>query len=208
MRGSSYNHSVFINCPFDGRYLPLFRATIFTVVKCGYDPRSALEEDDACEIRLHKIFRMIEESRFGIHDLSRTESDGKARLPRFNMPLELGIFLAAKRFGVREQDRKVCLIFERKPHSYEAFISDIKGQDVMAHQNDPQRVVVMIRNWLAANSGRRSLPGGHAVWHDYKKFKNWLPSECRRVNQKEQDLVYNDYVQHVYAWMERQNGTC
>ena len=49
---------------------------------------------------------MIADCRYGIHDISRTELDRDSGLPRFNMPLELGIFLGAKRFGAEEQKRK------------------------------------------------------------------------------------------------------
>jgi hypothetical protein len=62
----------------------------------GCKPRSALEESDSSTIRLEKIFRLIKFCRFSIHDLSRTELSEHNGLPRFNMPLELGIFLGIK----------------------------------------------------------------------------------------------------------------
>jgi hypothetical protein len=204
MAKQSYNYSVFINCPIDDAYKPLFRAVVFAVLRCGYAVRCALEEDDASEIRLSKIFRMIAESRFGIHDLSRTALDRRSRLPRFNMPFELGIFLAAKYFGRNEHDRKVCLVFERRRHSYETFISDIKGQDIVAHSNVPRTAVTTVRDWLASNSPRRRLEGGHMVWRDYNAFARWLPGQCRRVNLREQDLTFGDYANLVYEWIESQ----
>ena len=53
----------------------MFRAIVFAVVDCGYSPRSALEFDDSGDIRLHKIERLIENSKFGIHDISNMELD-------------------------------------------------------------------------------------------------------------------------------------
>jgi hypothetical protein len=38
---------VFINCPFDRDYLPLFHALVFTVARCGFTPRCALEVVDS-----------------------------------------------------------------------------------------------------------------------------------------------------------------
>jgi hypothetical protein len=58
---------------------------------CGFRPRCALELDDSAEVRIDKILRKIAECRFGVHDLSRTELDAASALPRFNMPLELGL---------------------------------------------------------------------------------------------------------------------
>ncbi len=39
-RKTAYRDSVFINCPFDDEYDPIFRAIIFTVAVCGLVPRS------------------------------------------------------------------------------------------------------------------------------------------------------------------------
>jgi hypothetical protein len=171
-------------------------------MRCGFYARCALEVDDSSEIRLTKIFRVVGECRFGIHDLSRTQLDKATRLPRFNMPLELGIFLAAKYYGKGEQDKKSCLIFERRAHSYEKFISDIKGQDIVAHENKLKTIVGRIRDWLAANTGRRALPGGHAIWRDYMAFGRWLPNACRQNRLRENDLTFDDFVNLVYKWME------
>lgn len=49
--------NVFINCPFDDEYQPLFRALVFAVQDCGFVARSALERDDGSEghdIRAHR----------------------------------------------------------------------------------------------------------------------------------------------------------
>jgi hypothetical protein len=124
----SYERNVFINCPFDHEYHRLFRALVFAIQDCGFTPRCALEVEDASEVRILKIVRIIEESRYGVHDVSRTELDEASRLPRFNMPLELGLFLGAKHFGDSEQRTKACIIFDRERYRYQAFCSDIAGR--------------------------------------------------------------------------------
>ncbi len=201
-RRKSYHRSVFINCPIDNEYRPLFRAAVFIVIRCDFFVRCAVEESDSSETRLDKIFRMIKECRYGIHDLSRTQLDRKTHLPRFNMPFELGIFLAAKYFGSGDQDKKNCLIFEKELHSYEKYISDIKGHDIESHQQNPKIMIGKIRDWLVTNSRRHSLPGGTALWKEYQKFGRWLPGKCRANKLKNDELIYNDYAQLVYEWIE------
>ena len=93
---TDYDKSVFINCPFDDAYLPLFRALVFAVFECGLNPRCAQEVYDAEEVRIEKIIALIRDCRWGIHDISRTDLNLR-NLPRFNMPLEPGLFLDAKR---------------------------------------------------------------------------------------------------------------
>jgi predicted nucleotide-binding protein len=138
---TAYDLNVFINCPFDREYIPLFDAILFTVYKCGFRPRCSLEFDDGGQVRIEKINKIIEECRFGIHDISRTELDGGNNLPRFNMPFELGLFLGAKRFGSKLQRSKVLMILDKERHRYHQYISDISGQDVKSHDNDPEKLI-------------------------------------------------------------------
>jgi len=154
MQSIHYNDNVFINCPFDSVYKPLFDAMVFAVYDCGFIARCALEEEDASEVRIDKIYNIIADCRYGIHDISRTELDESSGLPRFNMPLELGVFLGAKKFGIEEQKRKKCLILDTQRYRYQQFISDIAGQDIQAHNNSAREVITHVRNWLRAASRR------------------------------------------------------
>src|SRR5215204_7729452 len=81
-------------------------------------------------VRCSKIQAIIEECRYGIHDISRTEADGDPPLPRFNMPLELGLFLGARQYGNRDQKAKRCVIYDRELYRFQKYISDIAGQDI------------------------------------------------------------------------------
>jgi len=65
--------AVFVNCPFDEEFKPIFRAMIFAVISSGYNPRRTLDSTDGAEIRVSKIATMIGECDYGIHDLSRVE---------------------------------------------------------------------------------------------------------------------------------------
>ncbi len=93
-----YENSVFLNCPFDLEYQEIFYSIIFAIQDCGFLARCALEINDSGMVRIEKIFRIIEGCKYGIHDISRTEISETYQLPRFNMPLELGLFLGAKRW--------------------------------------------------------------------------------------------------------------
>ena len=104
---ASYEESIFINCPFDLEYRPIFQALVFAVHECGYFARCALEVEDSGQVRIQKIEQIIAECRFGVHDISRTKADPENQLPRFNMPLELGLFLGAKRYGDARQQIKL-----------------------------------------------------------------------------------------------------
>ena len=204
MQKSDYNDSVFINCPFDREYKPLFDAVVFAVFDCGFRARCSLEEEDASQIRIEKIYNIISDCKYSIHDISRTEPDANTALPRFNMPLELGIFLGAKKFGIDKQRKKRCLILDREQYRYQQFISDISGQDIKAHNNDPERVIAIVRDWLRNASGRTTIPGGHVIWSRYQAFITVLPEMCNELKLNRHGLIFNDYTLVVTEWLKVQ----
>ena len=201
MESPQYQTSVFINCPFDGEYLPIFRAIVFTVSVCGFVPRCSLEHDDASQVRIEKIYRLIGSSAFGIHDISRTELDGENQLPRFNMPLELGFFLGAKQFGTGRHRSKRCLILDRDRYRFQKFISDIAGQDIKAHGNSPEAVIRTVRDWLRGAVGQGKMPGGSHLWERYQEFTEDLPSLCDEAQLVPAHLTFPDLYQLVLDWI-------
>lgn len=175
-----FDRNVFINCPFDAAYAPIFEAIVFAVSDAGFSARSARERLDSSQIRLHKIVDLIGRSRYSIHDLSRTELDDATTLPRFNMPLELGIDLGCKAFS-RPHARKTLLVFDAEQYRYQKFLSDIGGQDIQRHANNPKTAVARVRDWLSAESGVNTIPGGAAIYDRYLRFREDLPGLCTTV---------------------------
>lgn len=144
----TFEKNVFVNCPFDEQYLPLLRPLLFTVIYLGLKPRISLEAIDSGELRLAKIVSLIRESKFSIHDLSRSEAAVIGELYRLNMPFELGIDFGCRLFGDVHHQGKRTLILEARSHRYKAAISDLAGADVDCHENTPYKVIGLVRNWL------------------------------------------------------------
>lgn len=144
----AFETNVFVNCPFDEKYLPLLRPLLFAVIYLGFKPRIALEAIDSGELRLDKIVELIRESKFSIHDLSRSEASAPGELYRLNMPFELGVDFGCRLFGRPRQRLKRTLVLEAKPHRYKASISDLAGADIECHGDEPYKVIGIVRNWL------------------------------------------------------------
>ena len=198
-----FEKNVFINCPFDEAYLPLFRAIIFTVHDLGLTARCALEQSNAGEVRIAKIQNIIAECKYSVHDLSRTELDKLHNLPRFNMPFELGLDLGCRRFGNKNQRRKVILVMDVEPFRYQKFISDISGQDVYAHNGTQRGVINQVRDWLRpALFPEKILPPGSAhVLTRFTRFKKALPSICAGLNWNPKRLSFHDYLFATGSWI-------
>jgi len=196
-----YDGSVFINCPFTPDYQQLFRAIVFAVADCGFVPRSALEKSDSGETRIGKLYRIIRECRYGVHDISVTEPDSINNLPRFNMPLELGIFLGAREFGSRAHRDKGCLILDRERFRYQIFCSDLSGQDPKAHNGEPADAVRCIRNWLRAERPWVRLPSGERMWQRFEKFTSGLPVICDALLLEPDSLEFHDLTTVIEEWL-------
>lgn len=201
-RGRDYQRQVFINCPFDGEFLPLLRAIVFVLKACDYVPRCALEADSATEVRVDKILRIIGECALSIHDISRTQLDRKSKLPRFNMPFELGLFLGAAKLGGARHQKKSALILDVEPYRYQTYLSDIAGQDIRAHGNDPDAVIGHVRNWLNAHTPvDLVLPGKAAIVTQYRRFQKQLPVMVKDLQLKETEISFVDWSKLIGMWL-------
>lgn len=199
--GAAYEDSVFLNVPFDRKYKRLFDALAFVVLDCGFTPRSALEVEDSGQARVDKILDIIEQSKFGIHDISRAGLDYNTGLARFNMPLELGLFLGAKRYGSARDRQKRCLVLDRDRYRYRTFCSDISGQDIRAHNDEPREAVRAVRDWLSSHRAGVQIPGGKAIFQRYASFQAQLPTQAAAARLEPRELTFGDYTKLIEGWL-------
>lgn len=199
---------VFVNCPFDDNYRPMFNAMVYTVIRSGYVMRCALEDDDSGEQRILKICKIIGECQFAIHDISCTEVDGDPPLPRFNMPLELGIYFGAVQYGGRAQKRKSCIIFDREKYRFQRFISDIGGYDIHSHSGNVEKMIKELATWLRGKPGGIVAGGGQALFGEYQHFwRDIIPAWCRVKNIEVSELSFPDYCGIVQEYVATLNLT-
>jgi hypothetical protein len=108
-------YSGFLNIPYDSAF--------------GLIPRATLEIPTS-QRRLERILKLLQQCAYSIHDLSRVQRDAKApRVPRFDMPFELGLAVAQDA-GNRRQTWSVC---ETVPYRINKSLSDLNGTDVRIH---------------------------------------------------------------------------
>jgi hypothetical protein len=181
---------------------------VFTVILSGYHPRTALDANDSAEIRVSKIAAMIGECDWGIHDLSRVEV-APGDLPRFNMPLELGVHLGARILGEKRHRRKRALILEAEAHRYDQALSDISGQDIAVHDNDPGEAIGCVRTWLSDHrpGNANPLPGAAAMTADYQLFQAEVGAilTAHRLDPLDR-LSHSDFLFVVRDWIASRAG--
>jgi hypothetical protein len=176
---------------------------VFTIIASGYYPRCALDATDGAEVRVGKIAVMIGECDWGIHDLSRIEIE-PGGLPRFNMPMELGLHLGARLLGEKRHRRKRALILDADQHRYDRALSDISGQDIETHDNDPIQAIRCVRNWLSEHRTHNAvpLPGSAALQADYHQFQQDVGDLIALHRLDPNDLTHSDYLFAVREWLK------
>lgn len=197
--------NVFVNCPFDDDYRQLLITTIFTVKFLGYKPRLSLERADSAESRIEKIVGLINESKFGIHDLSRMVSTGSEEHFRMNMPFELGIDYGCQKLKGDVWAKKQILILEKERYRYQKALSDLSGSDIKNHDDDPIKLIKVIRDWFVTVESLR-VDGTKKIWNSFNDFQAYLYDEVVEEDGHDSvdDVQITEVMQHMSDWLVTQ----
>ena len=161
---------VFLNIPYDDPFENLYLAYLVGLTQLGLRINATLAVPN--QGRLETIIDLIEQSNFSIHDLSRIElSRG---IPRFNMPVELGLALYRSRVT---SGRHRVYILESKRYPAQRSTSDVNGIDPQIHAGSPKGLMAGLRSIFRQ-------PG------DVTRVPEMLDS-CRAVRRKLPELKRN-----------------
>jgi hypothetical protein len=158
--------SVFLNIPYDKKFEDRYVAYIVGLTQLGLRVNATLAVPN--QGRLETIIGLIAKSDSSIHDLSRIEiSKG---IPRFNMPLELGLALYRSH---ATKGRHRVHVFESKPYRAQKSTSDINGIDLQIHHGTPKGVMAGLRNILRQPGDVTTVP---EMLRSYSAVRRKLPA--------------------------------
>ena len=81
-------------------------------------------------------------------------------------------------------------------------MSDIAGQDIQAHNNAPEEIVKVVRNWLRTASRHRTIPSGDIIWERYQNFMQDLPKTAETHRLTVEEMIFNDYTLVIEEWLK------
>ncbi len=139
---------VFLNIPFDREHEYLYLALIAGLVGFGLNPRCVLEIPPQQD-RLRRLMKLIAACPYSLHDLSCVGLSARPfRVPRFNMPFELGLAAAvALQEGRQRHDFRVL---DAVPHRFAQSLSDMSGYDSFIHRGTAVGVLEVVRDIFVA----------------------------------------------------------
>jgi hypothetical protein len=201
----SFDTNVFINCPFDSEYSSLLRALLFTLIYFDLEPKLS-QTRSSSNIRINQIKQHIRDSKYGIHDLSRSRPMKRNELPRFNMPYELGLDIGCAEYGGKKFQGKKILILETERYHYQKVLSDIAGQDIESHNDDPKLLMKKIRNWFSTVDEIGEYPGANEIWVAYNQFYDDLTTKLTNKGYSHVDIdemPNADFIKFSKDWIAR-----
>jgi hypothetical protein len=176
---------VFLNIPYDSKFQNLCLAYICGISALGFVPRATLEIPGGSR-RLDRIFKLIQDCRYSVHDLSRVELDQKRpATPRFNMPFELGLCVAWERTGNRKH---TWFVYEGRVRRLAKSLSDLNGTDPYVHGST---VTGVFRELCRAFVRPGRQPSIQQMKRVYRDVEESLPEVLRRAGTKS---IYNARV--------------
>jgi len=169
---------VFLNIPYDKQFQSLCLAYICGISTFGFVPKATLEIPGGSR-RLDRIFKLIQNCRFSVHDLSRVELDKKRPpTPRFNMPFELGLSVAWDRMG---RKKHTWFVYERVERRLAKSLSDLNGTDPYIHGGTVAGVFRELCSAFIRPGRQPSIQQMQKVYQDVEKH---LPEILRRAGAK------------------------
>lgn len=203
-----FERNVFINCPFDEDYRQLFLSVLFAVSYLGFIPRIALERSDSGESRVHKVLALINQSKYGIHDISRIMATQEGEHYRMNMPFELGIDYGCQKLKEGIWSSKKLLVLEKEKYRYRVALSDLSGSDIKNHNDDPQAIIKSVRNWFIPEEMPRG-PSGNKIWQAFNDFNAYVYEILVEEDGHSSidDVEIPEILIHMREWLKNRGNT-
>ena len=206
-----FEKNVFINCPFDDKYLELLHPNLFALIYLGFSPRIASERSDSGEQRIDKICELIGESKYSIHDLSRLQSKKKKEYFRLNMPFEMGIDYGIRKFGKGCYQEKKFLILSKARFDYAKAISDLSGVDIKSHEEEAIKVIRAVRNWLKQYMPG-TIPAPQVIWEQFNYFMEDFHDKRKDEGFSDDDIYeitssqLGEFVEYIEEWIRQKRN--
>lgn len=197
---SMQENAIFINCPFDNKYLPLLRALLFVSRFYGLEVKIASSDLDSKSNRLARIITLMRETKYSVHDLSKMKSEKKGEYYRMNMPFELGLD-----YGIGGKD-KVFLIFEKNPFKLKIALSDINGWDVRPHLDNPETLIKEFRRWIVVNrnlSQEIKAYSSSDIWYKYNDFYGNFSDYMTINHLNDEEISIKEYLEYIDSYLAK-----
>ena len=97
------------------------------------------------------------------------------------------------------------MILEKDPYRFKKVISDISGQDIFTHNNEPYDLVKIVRNWIKIIFQRRAITSAKIIWDAYNEFNFDLKEQMESEDLNPENIwaiPFNELIQIIRTWIK------
>lgn len=120
------------------------------------------------------------------------------------MPYELGLDNGCIEYGGKKFKDKKILILATDKYFYQRMLSDIAGQDIENHNDDPLTIIKKIRDWISRVDDKNAYPGSNEIWLAFNQFNDDLITNLiaqHYLLTDIQEMPASDYIKFAYDWI-------
>lgn len=92
-----------------------------------------------------------------------------------------------------------------KPHDHKKVLSDLAGIDASSHMNNPEKVVLTLRNWFIESvRSNMTADSATAIWHKFVDFNNDFYARRKSEGFSKEDLKMmpvSEYISFIQTWL-------
>ena len=91
---------------------------------------------------------------------------------------------------------------ENKPYQWQKYLSDMAGNDIIAHGNRSDKIIGLVRDFLNSHRPKVDVPGARFVRYEYNRFSSELPGYLERLGHEDSELQFKDLLKIVIEWQK------
>ena len=118
------------------------------------------------------------------------------------MPFECGIDFGIKLSNPQKYQNKKFLILEKEQYRYQRVISDISGNDIKAHKNNPEKIIKVVRDWFKPTNN--DIPRHKEMWLAFNEFEFDYEDILKEEGYNPKDiyeLTFSDVIEYMTNWI-------
>lgn len=97
---------------------------------------------------------------------------------------------------------KKFLILEKEKYRYQRVLSDISGNDIKAHKDDPEQIVKVVRDWFKPTNP--NIPMYKEIWFAFNEFEYDYEQILIEAEYDPKDinaLTFSDIIENMKEWI-------
>src|ERR1041384_1300450 len=118
---------------------------------------------------------------------------------------ELGIDYGCRCTAKGPLKRKKFLVLGEKLHVHKKALSDLAGIDASSHMNNPEKVVLALRNWFIESvPSNKATDSATVVWSKFQDFTNDFDARRKSEGFSKADLKtmpVSEYISFIRTWI-------